>query len=80
MRRFGLLIVSAGVFLDGGEIANPVDVRASNGWLFDAGGGLRLGVGDGTRNVFRLDSGEEHHRRPDGVVIGLHQSEWPPFD
>lgn len=79
VRRFGLLIVSAGAFLDGAEIANPADVRAENGWLLDAGGGLRVGVGDGRDAVFRIDWAGSITDGRTALSVGL-QREWPPFE
>ncbi len=79
VRRFRLLIVSAGAFIDGAEIANPADASDRKGWLLDAGGGLRVGVGDGRDAVFRIDWARSITDRRTALSVGL-QREWPPFD
>ena len=79
VRRFGLLMLGTGIFVDGARIMNPAEATSANGWLFDAGAGLRLGVGDGREGVFRIDLARGLTDGRMALSVGL-QREWPPFE
>jgi tetratricopeptide (TPR) repeat protein len=76
LHRFGVLVLAAGAFLDGARIDHRADGSTGNRWLFDAGGGLRLGVGDGKLGVFRVDVARGLTDGKTAVTIGV-QREWP---
>jgi hypothetical protein len=78
LHRFGLIVLAAGGFLDGARIDHRADGSTANRWLLDAGGGLRLGVGDGQLGVFRLDLARGLTDGTTALTIGV-QREWPPF-
>jgi hypothetical protein len=78
VRRLGIVVIAAGVFLDGANVMNSAEVSAPDDWLFDAGAGLRLGIGDGGSGVFRIDWARGLTDGRKAVSIGL-QREWPPF-
>jgi hypothetical protein len=73
-----VIVLAAGAFLDGARIDHPADGSAGNRWLLDAGGGLRLGVGDGQLGVFRLDLARGLTDGEVALTIGV-QREWPPY-
>ena len=79
VRRFGLLMVGAGAFIDGAGIMNPAEASAATVWLLDAGAGLRVGVGDGREGVFRIDWARGLTDGRMALSVGL-QREWPPFE
>ena len=78
LHRFGVIVLAAGAFLDGARIDHRADGSAANRWLFDAGGGLRLGVGDGQLGVFRLDLARGLTDGEVALTIGV-QRDWPPY-
>ena len=78
IHRFGLIVLGVGGFVDGARIDHRADGSAADRWLIDAGGGLRLGVGDGSLGVFRLDLARGLSDGRTELTIGV-QREWPLF-
>lgn len=76
--RMGPLVFAAGAFVDAARLSAPFDAVARRTYV-DGGLGLRIGLGDGSLGVLRIDYAHGLMDRSSALSVGVHRS-WPLFE